>query len=99
MSSSIALPSQPWHNKFSVAINTGTALFVIRKFRQPITASRISKYLTLSLGVAKLCSWHLHPFCRFAGIHVSIQLWAKTQGWVTLGENLGKKGLTAVNLN
>jgi len=36
---------------------------------------------------------------RFAGIHVSIQLWAKTQWWVTLGENLGKKGLTAVNLD
>jgi len=43
--------------------------------------------------------FHLHPFSRFAGIHVSVQFGAKTQGWVTLGENLGKKGLTAVNLD
>jgi len=39
------------------------------------------------------------PFCRFAGIHVSVQFGAKTQRWATLGENLGKKGLTAVNLD
>jgi len=43
--------------------------------------------------------FHLHRFSRFAGIHVSVQFGAKTQGWVTLGENLGKKGLTAINLD
>jgi len=42
--------------------------------------------------------FHLHPFSRFAGIHVSVQFGDKTQG-VTFGENLGEKGLTAVNLN
>jgi len=25
-------------------------------------------------------------------------MWGKNAGWMTLGENLGKKGLTAVNL-
>ena len=43
--------------------------------------------------------FHHDPFCRFAEIHVSVQFGVKTQGWVTLGENLGKKGLTAVNLD
>jgi len=43
--------------------------------------------------------FHLHPFSRFAGIHVSVQFWAKTHRWVILGENLGEKGLTAVNLD
>jgi len=43
--------------------------------------------------------FHLRPSIRFAGIHVSVQFRAKTQWWVTLGENLGKKGLTAVYLN
>jgi len=43
--------------------------------------------------------FHLHPFIRFAGIHVSVHFGAKTQWWVTLGENLGKKGLTAVYLD
>jgi len=42
--------------------------------------------------------FHLDPFSRFAGIHVSVQFGAKTQRWVTLGENLGEKGLIAVNL-
>jgi len=41
--------------------------------------------------------FHLHPFIRFAGIQVSVQFGAKTQGWVTLGENFGKKGSIAVN--
>jgi len=39
--------------------------------------------------------FHLDPFIRFAGIHVSVQFGAKTQRWVTLGENLGEKGLIA----
>jgi len=44
--------------------------------------------------------FHLDPFSRFAGIHISVQFEAKkTQGWVTLGENLEEKGLTAVNLD
>jgi len=43
--------------------------------------------------------FHHDPFSRFAGIHVPVQFGAKTQRWVTLGENLGKKGLTAVNLD
>jgi len=43
--------------------------------------------------------FHLHPFSRFAGIHVSVQFGAKTHRWVILGENLGEKGLTAVNLD
>jgi len=43
--------------------------------------------------------FHLHPFSRFAGIHVSVQFGAKTQAWVTLRENLWKKGLIAVNLD
>jgi len=25
-------------------------------------------------------------------------MWGKNAGWMTLGENLGKKGLTAINL-
>jgi len=41
--------------------------------------------------------FHLHPFCRFAGIHVSVQFGTKKQGWVTLGENLGKKGSKKVS--
>jgi len=40
--------------------------------------------------------FHLDPFIRFAGIHVSAQFGKKTQG-VTFGENLGEK--VAVNLN
>jgi len=43
--------------------------------------------------------FHLRPFSCFAGIHVSVQFGAKMQKWVTLGENLGKKGFTAVNLD
>jgi len=43
--------------------------------------------------------FHLHPYSRFARIHVSVQFGAKTLGWVTLGENLAKKVLTAVNLD
>jgi len=43
--------------------------------------------------------FHLDPFSRFAGIHVSVQFGAKTQEWVTLGENLVNKGLTAINLD
>jgi len=43
--------------------------------------------------------FHLHPLSRFAGIHVSVQFWAKTKGWVTLRKNLWKKGLIAVNLD
>jgi len=43
--------------------------------------------------------FHLHPFSRFAVIHVSVQFGAKTRGSVTLGENLGKKGLIAINLD
>jgi len=43
--------------------------------------------------------FHHDPFSRFAGIHVSVQFGAKTHRWVILGENLGKKGLTAVNLD
>ena len=32
--------------------------------------------------------FHLHPFSRFAGIHVSVQFGAKTQWWVTLGKKI-----------
>ena len=43
--------------------------------------------------------FHHDQFIRFDEIHVSVQFGAKTQGWVILGENLGKKGLTAINLD
>jgi len=60
----------------------------------------ISSYHNLTMADDNLpAKFHLHPFSHFAGIHVSVQFGAKTQKWVTLGENLGKKGLTAVNLD
>jgi len=43
--------------------------------------------------------FHHDPFCRFAEIHVSVQFGAKTQGWVSLVEHLGKIKLIAVNLD
>jgi len=39
--------------------------------------------------------FHLHPFCRNSRF---CSIWdKKTQGWVALGENLGKKGSKKVS--
>ena len=37
--------------------------------------------------------FHLHPFSRFAGIHVSVQFGAKTQGWATFRRKFGEEGV------
>jgi len=60
-SSSIALPSQPWRNKFSVAINTGTVSFVIRK--------RCETHVSVSLW-ALLVPRNSHRGCTFCFVNL-----------------------------
>jgi len=43
-------------------------------------------------------NFHLRPFSRFAGIHVSVQFGAKTQGWATFRRKFRDEGVNCRQL-